>query len=81
MLLVWLGFAFSFFVGDLVGERRVPSGGEWFRGVTMDFSFDVANFFGGLGCIDEGEVTTEAIVKLSKLACGRTKVVAEGSLH
>ena len=49
-----------------MGERRVLSGGEWFRGVTMDFSLDVAIFFGGLGCIDEDEVTTEAIVKRSK---------------
>ena len=32
----------------------------------MDFSLDVANFFGGLGCMDEAEVTTEAIVMLSK---------------
>ena len=32
----------------------------------MDFSFDVANFLGGLGSIDEDEFTTEAIVKLSE---------------
>ena len=52
----------------------------------MDFSLDVANFFGGLGCIDEDEVTTEAIVKLSKAglrsdegcSCGTPALINSG---
>lgn len=67
-----------------MGEWRVPSEGAWFRWLTMDFSLDVASFFGGLGCIDEGEVTTEAILKLSKAglrsdegcSCGRPALMS-----
>ena len=60
-----MGLAFSFFKGDLVGERLVPSEGlcRWLRGAIMDFNLDVAIFLGELelGCGDESII--EVIVQ------------------
>lgn len=77
-MLIWLGFAFSFFFGDLVGDRLIPSDAlrPVFRGVIMDFNLDVAIFLGDSGLRVADEVTLEAIMRRLKFGlwsedCGK----------